>query len=393
MKYYTREIERVLLKAVKQFRIVVLTGARQTGKSTLLQHLFLKTHKYISLDDPKILKLAAEDPELFFQEFKQPLIIDEIQYAPQLLKYIKMLVDKSSKRGQFILTGSQQFTLMKGLQETLAGRAAIFYLLPMSFEEGKISTRNYKFRALTGSFPELIAYNKIDPDRWYASYINTYIEKDVQMHYRIEKTTYFRDLIFLLAARTSQLLNYQSLSNELGVSNVIIKSWIKILEASQIIYLLKPYYINLGNRITKSPKLYFTDIGLVSYITGNRSNTSLYRGPQSGALFENYVLQEILKRYANRGQDPRLFFYRNNTGLEVDLLIEDKPGNIMPCEIKMSKTPHKGMANSIKRLRILASGKKNMHIKPGLVISLVDDPYPLSKEDKACSLKDFINTI
>ena len=393
MKYYTREMEDTLQKAVKQFRVIVLTGARQTGKSTLLKHLFLKTHKYISLDDPKISKLASDDPELFFQEFPPPMIIDEIQYVPGLLRYIKMFVDKSPGRGQFILTSSQQFTLIRGLRETLAGRAVIFYLYPMSIKEGMKSTQNYKFRALSGSFPELIAYKGIDPDLWYASYINTYIEKDVQMNYQIEKITYFRNLLFLLAARASQILNYQSLSNELGVSNVIIKSWIKILEAAQIIYLLKPYYINLGSRIIKSPKLYFTDIGLVSYITGNRSDTALYRGPQSGALFENFVLQEILKKYANRGRVPGLFYYRNNSGLEVDLIIESKTGCIKPCEIKLSKTPHKGMTRAITRLRMLGKKKGNVKFESGSVISLVDKPYPLTKNDKACSPEDFLRAL
>ncbi|MFA5261817.1 MAG: ATP-binding protein, partial [Candidatus Omnitrophota bacterium] len=218
MRYYPRNIENVLKKAAGQFRVLVLTGMRQTGKSTLLQHLFQKTHRYVSLDNPRDLKLAQDDPELFFTEYKEPLIIDEIQYAPQLLAYIKLRVDKSGKRGQFILTGSQQFTMMHNLRESLAGRAAIFHLLPMAVTEAKADTQNYLFRGINGSYPELIVRPGHDPERWFGSYVATYIEKDVQPFYRLEKITYFRDLLFLLAARSSQVLNYQSLSNDLGVS-------------------------------------------------------------------------------------------------------------------------------------------------------------------------------
>ena len=288
------------------------------------------------MDNPRDLKLAQEDPELFFQEYASPLIIDEIQYAPQLLKYIKIRVDRDQKRGQFLITGSQQFTLMKGLQETLAGRVALFQLTPMAVTEGSESKQSYEYRALVGSYPELLTIPQIDPDRWFASYLSTYIEKDVQLHYGLEKTTLFRDLLFLLAARCSQILNYQSLANDLGLSVPTIKSWIKILEASQIIYLLRPFYVNLGSRIIKAPKVYFTDIGLVSYITGNRQKKAVTRGPQAGALFENFVIQELFKHYANLGRTAPLYYYRTNNGLEVDLIIEEKLGKIKPCEIKLT---------------------------------------------------------
>jgi len=389
MKYYERGIEKVIKEAVKQFRVIILTGARQTGKSTLLRHLFSKTHRYVTFDNPRELKLAQEDPELFFEEYSGPLILDEIQYVPELLSYIKLKVDSSPQKGQFIITGSQQFTLMKGIRETLAGRVALFQLFPMAINEGKAKTQEYEFRAINGSYPEIVSSRGINSQRWYGSYISTYIEKDVQMHYRLEKITYFRDLLFLLAARCSQILNYQSLSNDLGVSINAVKYWIKILEAAQIIYLLKPYYINLGSRVVKSPKIYFTDIGLVSYITGVQDKKALFRGPQAGALFENFVIQELIKYFTNSGKIPPIYYYRTNNGLEVDLVIERQQGKIIPCEIKLTKTPHQGMVQSIERLRKF-NRKKSVTILDSQVISLVAKSYPLLKTARAYNLKEFL---
>ncbi|MDD3988342.1 MAG: ATP-binding protein [Candidatus Omnitrophica bacterium] len=390
MKYYSREIEGVLKRAAGQFRVLALTGMRQTGKSTLLNYLFKKTHHYVSLDNPRDLKLAQDDPELFFDEYKAPLIIDEIQYAPQLLPYIKMRVDKSSKRGQFILTGSQQFTMSRNLRETLAGRVAIFHLLPMAITEAKAATQSYSFRAINGSYPELIVRPSHDPQRWFGSYVATYIEKDIQPFYRLEKITYFRNLLFLLAARTSQVLNYQSLANDLGVSIQAVKLWINILEVSQVIFLLRPYHINLGSRIVKSPKVYFTDIGLVNYLIGNKLKAALTRGLQAGAIFENFVVQELLKHYYNLGLNPPIYYYRTNNGLEVDIIIEERTGVLRPCEVKLSKTPNSGMLNSIERFRSLSKSKK-LTVLDGCLISLVEKSFPITKTARAYNLKEFLS--
>lgn len=392
MKYYTRNIEGVLKEAAGQFRVLVLTGMRQTGKSTLLRHLFQKTHRYVSLDNPRDLKLAQDDPELFFDEYKEPLIIDEIQCAPELLPYIKIRIDASGKRGRFILTGSQQFTMIHNLRETLAGRVAIFQLLPMAITEAKGATQNYSCRGINGSYPELMVKPGINAERWFGSYIATYIEKDVQPFYRLEKITHFRDLLFLLAARSSQALNYQSLSNDLGVSIQAVKLWVSILESSQVIFLLRPYHINLGSRIVKSPKVYFTDIGLVNYLIGNKSKTALTRGAQAGAIFENFVIQELLKHYFNLGLTPPLYYYRTNNGLEIDIIIEEKMGVIRPCEIKLTKTPNSRMVNSIERLRGLNKSKK-LSILDGCVISLVDKSFPLTKAARVYNLKEFLSVI
>lgn len=392
MKYYPRAIEPILKKAARQFRVVVVTGVRQSGKSTLLRHAFSSTHRYVSLDNPRDLKLAQEDPELFFYQYHAPLIIDEIQYVPELVKYIKLRVDQDARRGQFLLTGSQQFLLIKGLQESLAGRAAVFELFPMALSEGSRQSRSYEWRALKGSFPELVTLPKMDAERWFGSYLTSYIQRDVQSFYPIEKIKSFRDFIFLLAARCSQILNCQSLASDLGVSVPAVQSWIKILEASQVIYLLRPYYANLGSRVVKSPKVYFIDTGLVSYIMGSRTKQNLFHGPQAGALFENFVIQEILKFYSNRGERAPVYYYRTNNELEVDCVIEQKGGGLFPVEIKLSKTPQRGMVQSLLRFKALAS-KKGKRVSQGALISFIDKPQVMTKEINAYPLHDFLNRL
>lgn len=383
MKYYPRQIEQHILKLVSQFRVVAITGARQTGKSTLLKKLFPK-YNYVSLDNPRDLSLAQKDPELFFEQYPSPLIIDEIQYAPSLLHYIKIHVDRLSQAGQFIITGSQKFVFIKGLQESLAGRIALVDLYPMAIGEGPVISRNFERRVLEGSFPEPLCAKK-DTDTWFASYISTYIERDVEHYFHLEKIQVFKDFVFLLAARIGQILNYQSLASDLGVSVHAVRTWLKILEASQIIYLLRPYYVNLGSRIIKSPKVYFTDIGLVGFMTGVRDKKSLWRTPQAGALFENFVIQELLKFFANRGKPAPLYYYRTNNGLEIDLIIQKRPLRIIPCEIKLNKTPRAQMTNSMTRLRGL-NKKKNVIIEAGYIVCLSDGKFHLTKDDQAVSL-------
>lgn len=385
-------MESVLKRAVRQFRVVALTGPRQTGKSTLLQHLFARSHRYVSLDDPRELVMAQNDPELFFEQHPPPLIIDEIQQAPGLLPRIKMLVDRRQQKGDFILTGSQRFTLMRGLGETLAGRVGLFELLPLSLSEGTPSSKTYERRGLRGSYPETILSIHSNPHRWYASYVSTYIEKDVLPHYRLEKVAHFRNFILLLAARNAQLLNYQSLAGDLGVSLAAVRYWTSILEASGIIYILRPYYVNLTSRIVKSPKVFFTDLGLVCYLTGQRDRSALTRGPQAGADWESFVIQEVLKLFYNRGVDPRIFFLRTNNGLEVDLLIEIKPGRLIPCEIKRTLTPSAGHASTIARLRDIFGVKAV--VEPGFVVCPIkSEPRKLSAQDTACNLEFLLKTV
>jgi len=266
--YIHREIEAILKKVVNQFPALVVTGPRQSGKSTLLKELFSKDYAYISFDDPVTRERAISDPEFFLDSLEEKVIIDEIQYVPQLLSYVKIRIDRNrQKRGNFIFTGSQQFNMIKNLGDTLAGRIAIMELLPFSLKEKeKVFKKKDKFvtaqkyithSCLRGSFPEIVVYDDIDVELWYSSYEQTYLERDVRTFYNIGNLRDFQRFMQILAARCSQVLNLSSLSSALGVAVNTIKKWISILEATRIIYLLKPYYQNLGKRITKSPKLYF----------------------------------------------------------------------------------------------------------------------------------------
>ncbi len=393
MRYVNRDIEPILIEAVRQFRVLVLTGSRQTGKSTILKKCFAKTHQYITLDDPAQAALAQNDPQSFLKSIQKPVIIDEIQYAPHLTRFIKMEVDKNSKPGQFILSGSQRFSLMNHLQESLAGRAGIYELFPMSILEGPSKKSSYAYRALHGSYPEILLSSHVkDVNQWYGGYLATYIDRDVQPHYQLEKIAYFRDMLFLLGARCGQVLNYQSLATELGVTITAIKSWIKILEASQLIYILRPYYRNLGARLIKSPKVYFTDIGLVTYLTAQKHSSALKNGPLAGALWENFVISEIVKFFNNRGQSPRLFFYRDNQGLEVDLLIEFNTNTLIPCEIKLTRTPHLTAGKSIAKLAKVLE-KKSVQLKQCYVIAPLDASVKLSKNITAVSLDALFKAI
>ena len=389
MKYYPRDIELSLASAARHFRVIVLTGARQTGKSTVLQKLFGKTHRYVTLDNPRDLSLAKSDPEFFFKEYGDQVILDEIQRAPELLLYIKQAVDKSSKKGRFILTGSQQFEMMKNLQETLAGRAALFHLLPMAVGEGPAKHKDYIWRSLHGSYPEIVCSSGHDSARWYASYVATFIERDVQPFYRLEKIAHFRDFLFLLGTRNAQTLNYQSLASDLGVSIHAIKYWTKILETAGIIYLLRPYYRNLGSRIIKSPKVYFCDNGLVSYLTATQTKPQLLRGPMAGAMFENHALQETLKFFVNRGLIPPVYYFRSNNGLEVDLVIERKPGQLLGFEIKSSATPRIAMASSLTRLDDLAQKKQTRFLSRG-IICLAEKAFPIARDIQAWSVPEYL---
>lgn len=392
MVYYKRNIEATIQEAIKSFRSIVLTGARQTGKSTLLKKLLSEKYNYVSFDNPRYLKYAQDDPESFIDEYSFPLIIDEIQYAPNILPFIKLKIDKAQKKGMYVLTGSQQFTMMKGLQETLAGRVGMFSLMPMAIDEGKVQSQNFTFRINRGSYPELINLPKSKLETWYSSYISSYIDRDVQPFYRLEKVTYFRDLLFLLAHRVSQVLNLNSLSSDLGVSISAIKLWIRILEISQLIYLLRPYYVNLGSRIVKSPKIYFSDVGLLNYFLGGLNKSDLLKSPYAGAIFENFVIQEIIKHFLNNGKLPPIYYYRTNNGLEVDLIIEERAGLLRACEIKLTKHPDTNVLKPIQRLVDL-NKKKSINFHKTSVITSTNETYPILKDVKVYEIKDFLSTL
>ena len=313
--YIHRQLEASLVKAADQFSSVALTGPRQSGKSTLLKKLFSKTHNYVTFDDPLIREQAISDPKLFLDSIGERAIIDEIQYAPQILSYIKMVIDNSRKiKGRYIFTGSQQFQLIKNLGDSLAGRIALFNLLPFSIKEKQnipgmtkvfdSTLDSFVNFCITGAFPEISIDQKIDFDIWYSSYLSTYLERDVRTTYNIGNLRDFQVFMRLLAGRCSQILNISSFSNELGVSVNTIKRWLSVLEASRIIYLLPPYYRNFGKRFTKSPKVYFLDCGLVCYLVGIKTKEALVKGPMAGSLFENFCIQESIKKVLNAGKEP-----------------------------------------------------------------------------------------
>lgn len=366
MKYITRSIEPLLKKASEQFPALIITGARQCGKSTLVKKVFPKFN-YLNLDKLQIKDRALKDPEGFLNDNPSPLIIDEIQEAPDLLSYIKVRIDeKRSKAGQYILTGSQQFSLMEGVQESLAGRAAILDLSTFSIEETKqyLKTEAWEEIIKRGSYPEVFINPKIDRELWYSSYIRTFVERDIAKHLKEDNLLAYERFIRLLAARLSQEINFSKIAKELSVNYKTIQSWLVFLERSQIIFFLQPYFNNLGKRITKSPKLYFYDTDLVANLTGFATPKQVKNGPLAGAFFENLVISEVKKRSMSQSKQTHLYFYKENNGLEVDLIFDDplKPKLI---EIKTSET-HKMefTSNLIKLEELLGTKAEKMIINP-----------------------------
>ncbi len=395
--YIHRSIEPVLKEMAGQFSAVALTGPRQSGKSTLLQQVF-PDYVYLTLDDPLVLQQALHDPELLLDSAGPRAVIDEIQYAPSLLPRLKLRVDRQrGTPGQFILTGSQQFVLMKGLGETLAGRIGLLELLPFGLEEktrcpGKEHLAGepraaFAEACLRGSYPEPVLQPKFDATRWYGAYVRTYLERDIRSLYDIGNLREFERFLQLLAVRCAQTLNMSTLATEAGVAVNTIKRWISILEACRIIYLLPPYYNNLGKRITKAPKVYFLDAGLVCYLTGLRDKTHLLQGPMAGPLFENFCVQETLKVFAARGETPRLFFLRTKSGLEVDLLIEGPGPRLHPFEFKLSATPRVEMAEPIRHFREQFAALKP---EPGAIVSLAPVSRPLSADARLLCIEEFL---
>lgn len=394
MPYINRRIEDVLKRLIESFPVVAVTGPRQAGKSTLLTNT-LPQYTYVSLEDPMTRNRALSDPVLFLDSLGERVIIDEIQYAPQLLSYIKPRLEPD-KKGLYIFTSSQQFNTIKGLGDSLAGNIALLELLPFSLSEiRKPSDLNYTesffaAAALTGSYPALQADRTVDAYAWYGSYLQTYLERDVRGLHNVNNLRGFQLFMQLLATRCSQVLDMSSLANAVGVSVPTIKTWLSVLEAGRIIYLLPPYHNNLGKRIVKAPKVYFLDIGMVCYLTGIRDKLHLLQGPMAAQLFENYVVQETVKVFSNAGISPRLYFLRTSNNLEVDLLLEDPSGALLPVEIKFTKTPAYAMGKGIRRFKSVFSA---LNIEKGLVVSLGRKHIELSEDISAVTLENYLETI
>lgn len=389
--YIQRSLEPVIEKAVKQFPGVILTGPRQAGKTTLLKHLFGATHKYISLEPPDIRAAAASDPRGFLALYSAPIIFDEIQYAPELLFYIKEKIDENRHAyGQYILTGSQNILLLQHVTETLAGRAAMLRLLPLSYieiskqpftpfvwEENHpalpLSIEEFWKRALRGCYPELIEDPEKPTTLWHGSYMQTYLERDVRSIRHVGDLSQYQLFLKALAARSAQIIQLSDIAKDIGVAVNTIKSWISILEATYQILIIRPYYSNTNKRLVKSPKIYFTDVGTLCYLTGLKDPEHLISGPMAGAVAETLIVTEIYKRLSNRGLDPQVYFWRTSSGSEVDLLIEDQE-KLIPLEIKATSSPKPPMASSITTLQKDLKTK----ISPGFVVHLGDITLPLA---------------
>ncbi len=356
-----RQIARELAATANEFPVVTIIGPRQAGKTTLARMQF-PNHAYANLEAPDIRRLAISDPHAFFSQFPPPVIIDEIQRVPELLSTIQVLADSSHQRGQYILTGSHQLRLQEAVDQSLAGRTALLRLLPLSISELKATgiTHTRDEFIYQGFMPRL--YNeKINPTRLYRNYCQTYIERDIRQMINLRSLTDFENFTRLLAGRVGQILNLSSLSNDVGVSSTTLKEWLSVLEASHTIFRLNPYFENFGKRIIKSPKIYFTDIGLASYLLGIESPALATRDPLIGNLFENMVVIEALKARLNVGKEPELYFYRDNKGNEVDLLFRQNR-QLIPIEIKSAMTFNPEFAKSIAQFQKIASSAQKGHI-------------------------------
>ncbi|MFH1024318.1 MAG: ATP-binding protein [Planctomycetota bacterium] len=337
--WINRESEVALTQAAATRHALVVTGCRQAGKTSLLQKVFPKA-RYVTLDIPRDAAEAEEAGDAFLARNPPPVILDEVQYAPALLRYVKRWIDRHREAtGQFLITGSQKFTLMKGVTESLAGRAAVLVLHGLSAREyerwagGRLEGDALWEWIWKGSYPELHAQG-LRPDRFYADYLATYLERDVRQIIEVRNLRDFDRFLRLCAVRTGQLVSYSAWAGDIGVSTNTIKSWLSVLEASHVICLLEPYYQNLGKRIVKAPKLYFLDTGLACYLAGVRTPGDLAANPLLGAMFETHVLGQILRHFQNRGETPSVYFYRDHSGHEVDFVIpEGQALRLIECKV------------------------------------------------------------
>ena len=354
MAQVPRKLAPVVQKAARHFPALVVTGPRRAGKTTLIRHSFPKA-KYILLEDPDIQARVRSDPRAFLEEITPPVIFDEIQNVPELFDYVRTLIDARPRRmGQWLFTGSQEAPLMHGITESMAGRAAILQLLPFSVSETS------KVNLLYGGFPEVLARPKARA-LWFASYLQTYLERDVRAITNVRDLVTFRRFISLLATRHGQVLNKTDLAAPLGVSVPTIGEWLRILEMTGQIILVSPYFENFGKRIIKSPKLYWEDSGLACYLLGITSSSELERSPFLGPLFEGFVASEILKSQVNRGERKELYFFRDQQGLEVDFLIPRPNAELWPIEVKASKTVRPTIAGPLISLqRAMGSRAKRL---------------------------------
>jgi len=393
--YVERTLKWPLAAASRQFPVILIPGPRQVGKTTLLRHAAGAERRYVTLDDPQARTLANDDPGLFLQRFAPPVLIDEIQYAPELLPHIKMIVDSRQQPGDFWLTGSQQFHLMQGVSESLAGRVGIVNLLgfsrrelaghsewiepflPGDFETGAgdqpLGLMDLYGAIWRGSLPRIALDAEVDRDLFYGSYVQTYLQRDVRALANVGDEMAFTKFLRATAARTGQLLNLADMARDVDVSPNTAKNWLSILKSSGIIYLLEPYYSNVTKRLVKTPKMYFLDTGLAAYLTEWSSPETLEAGAMSGAILESWAVAEVIRSYWHAGRQAPIYFYRDKELREIDLVIF-RDGTLYPIEIKKATAPTK---KDIRNFSVLA--QLDVPRGPGAVLCLTESPMPITE--------------
>lgn len=401
MDYISRHMESKIMELSKSYSAILLTGPRQAGKTTMLRSLAVKENigrEYVSLDDLNTRDMARNDPAMFLQLYKPPVLIDEIQYAPELFTYIKIHIDEHQEPGAFWLTGSQIFRLMQGVQESLAGRVALLHMSPLSqreiigapcvpfstdfdklMNESKsirpVTTPDMYKRIWTGSMPGIVSGQYTDRNVYYSSYLSTYIERDVRDISGSVDALKFNRFVTAVAARDSQLLNYKALADDSDIDEITAKAWINILETLGIIFLLHPYSNNVLKRVIKTPKVYFYDTGLVCYLTKWSSPEVAESGAMSGALLENFAVSEIMKSYQNVGFEPYIYFYRDRDTKEIDVIMEGD-GQLFPLEIKKTASPDKRI---VKTFGVI--NKAPLKIGTGAVLCMADKLGAFDRDD------------
>jgi predicted AAA+ superfamily ATPase len=397
-----RTMQSVIEQTSQSFPVLLLTGQRQIGKTTLLESMASKERRYVSLDDLQARDLAKNDPKAFIQLYEPPVIIDEVQYAPELFTYIKIYADSHKQNGLFWLTGSQQFHLMQGIQESLAGRVAILDMLGLSYKEiirepfagapfwpsmdllhkkpfGRELTLREVYEIIwNGSFPRLVVEKNMNRKIFYSSYVQTYISRDIKDFYHVSNELAFYNFLVAVAARTGQLLNYTNLANDAGIDQKTAVLWLSVLERTAIIQLLRPYSPNVTKRIVKTPKVYFLDTGLASYLTNWDSPDSLMTGAMNGQILETWVFGEILKSFWHNGDEPAIYFYRDTNQKEIDFVME-KNMTLYPVDVKKTAMPDKTDTKNFKTLAGL--GKK---VGTGTILCLYPTVMPMGENSLSC---------
>ena len=359
-----RDAEKTLIRLAKSFPVVAITGPRQAGKTTLAKAVF-KGKPYVSLENPDEREFAQNDPKRFLARFPNGAVLDEVQRCPSLLSWLQGVVDERGGMGDFVLTGSAQFDLIEGITQTLAGRVGRVELLPLSSRELKAANQlpnSLSQMLIQGGYPALYD-RKITTQDWFSNYVATYVERDVRQLISVRNLSQFQTFLKMCASRTGQLINLTSLGADCGISAVTAKQWLSVLETSYIVTLLRPHHSNFGKRLVKTPKIYFLDSGLAAWLMGIRSAETLETHAARGALFESWVVSELYKKRLNAGLPIDLFFWRDNTGNEVDLIVENEKG-LQPIEIKSGSTYASDWSQGLKKWQFLA---QNSSLEPTIL--------------------------